>query len=132
MSVVNWISEKVVSRIVTIIGGLIITKVESDALNSHFDLLESIEARALRFELDGKTELAARLRQQAASLVIDKPGQTSTQISNHLIESDKTTDLPKIGDSQQGGSESSGKTKPATTKRGRGRPPKQANQEDAS
>jgi hypothetical protein len=132
MSVVNWISEKVVSRIVTIIGGLIITKVESDALNSHFDLLESIEARALQFELDGKTELAARLRQQAVNLVIDKPGQTSTQITNHLIESGKTMELPKLGDSPRYGSESPGKTKPAATKRGRGRPPKQVNEEEAS
>jgi hypothetical protein len=132
MSVVNWISEKVVSRIVTIISGLIITKVESDALNSHFDLLESIEARAHQFELDGKTELAARLREQAANLVIDKPGQTSTQITNHLIESGKTMELPKLGDAPRYGSESSGKTKPAATKRGRGRPPKHANQEDAS
>lgn len=132
MSIVNWISEKVVSRIVTIIGGLIITKVESDALNSHFDLLESIEARAHQFELDGKTELAARLRQQAANFVIDKPGQTSTQITKHLIESSGITDPPKIADPQQFGSDSSGKTKPSATKRGRGRPPKQANKEDAS
>lgn len=132
MSVVNWISEKVVSRIVTIIGGLIISKVESDALNSHFDLLESIEARAHQFELDGKSELANRLRQQAATLVIDKPGQTSTRITNHLIESGKTTEIPQIGDYQRVGIGSSGKTKPAATKRGRGRPPKQVNEEEAS
>ena len=132
MKAVTWIADKVVSRIATIIGGLIVSNVESGALNAHVDLLEVIETRAQQLEMDGKTELAMRLRKQASDLAIDKPGQNSLLIASHFGDSDEPNEsLPKGGvnriTSDSDRSTKVGKPK----KRGRGRPPKTTNDDES-
>lgn len=131
MKAVTWIADKVVSRIATIIGGLIVSKVESDALNAHVDLLEVIETRAQQLEMDGKTELATRLRKQADDLAIDKPGQNSLLIASHFGDFDELDESPSKGGGNRITSDSDRSTKVGKPKRGRGRPPKTTNDDES-
>lgn len=131
MKAVTWIADKIVSRIATIIGGLIVSKVESGALNAHVDLLEDIETRAQRLEMDGKAELATRLRKQASDLAIDKPGQNSLLIAGHFGDLDELVETQSQAGGNRITSDSDRSTKVGKPKRGRGRPPKTTNDDES-
>ena len=123
MKVISWIAEKIINRVATMIGGLIVNKVETESLMSHIDLLESLEARAKKLECDGNNELAKRLRHQASELTLDKPGQNALKISSHLEEQNENGH-PHGGSPQHCISTDSTESVATPEKRGRGRPRK--------
>ena len=122
MKFINWISDKVATRIATIIGGLIVSKVEAEAIHAHSSLLDELLNEAKRLEASGNPELANKLREKASCICIEKPGQTANEICEFFDDS-----TFKIGSSKQPASgliESSEKgTAPSSGKR-RGRPKK--------
>ncbi|MGB7324259.1 MAG: hypothetical protein WBD31_05270 [Rubripirellula sp.] len=122
MNVINWLSEKVAERISTIIGGLMVSKAERAALQSHVDDLENIETRAKQLEDSGNSELAEYLRTQARRLTNDGPGAAADSVLTCLAASSYPAETRE---SHSTAIEFTGSEKPAGKKK-RGRPKKSA------
>lgn len=62
MNLISWIAEKVVTIVAQIIGGAVVTQVETEALKHHVNALGELEAEAKRQEDAGNPLLAQMLR----------------------------------------------------------------------
>lgn len=84
MKPINWISEKIISSVASLIGGLIISKAESETLKHQMNTLDELEETARQYESDGKLHLAQLLRDKISILSSSSPGQVSAQIAEGM------------------------------------------------
>ncbi len=94
MKFISWISDKVTTRIATIIGGLIVSKVEVEAIHAHAELLDELETKAKRLESSGNPDLAIKLREKANGVRLEKPGQSALEITNYFEDSNIASGSP--------------------------------------
>ena len=84
MNPVSRILNLLVSPLVPIIGALFSSEVEKLVALAEIDQHEELEERARQLEAEGKTQLAARLRQRASKISSDCPGQYGNRIMGEL------------------------------------------------
>lgn len=84
MKPINWISEKIISSVASLIGGLIISKAESETLKHQLNTLNDLEEAAREYEADGKLQLAQLLRDKISVLSTSSTGHISGQIAGDL------------------------------------------------
>ena len=73
-------TEKIVTSVATLIGGMVISKVETETLKSQMQALSELEEQARKYEADGNPLLAQVLRDNAANLATGTPGQRTAKI----------------------------------------------------
>lgn len=84
MSPISRILNLLVSPLVPIIGAVFSSEVEKLVALAEIDQHEELEDRARQLEAEGKSHLAARLRQRASVISSDCPGQYGNQIIGQL------------------------------------------------
>ncbi len=70
---IQWFVERMIERMVPVIGGLFASSVEAMHALGHAEQQSRLEDEARRLEADGKPEIAATLRHRAAQLSTDNP-----------------------------------------------------------
>jgi hypothetical protein len=89
MNPVSWVTEKIVSSVATLIGGMVITKVETETLKNQAQALSELEAEAKRHEADGNPFLAEILRENVEKLAKGSPGERTARIEASLHANDR-------------------------------------------
>jgi hypothetical protein len=122
MNPISWVTEKIVSNVVTLIGSVVIANVEAEALKNQAEALNGLEAEARKYEAEGNLVLAKMLRQNVESLANGTPGERTARIVESFQPAAATPPTAKP------------KTKNIATakpekKKKRGRPPKNAKAE---
>ena len=115
MNPITWVTEKIVTSVATLVGGMVISKMETETLKSQMQSLNELEEQARKYESDGNPLLAQVLRDNAANLATGTPGQRTAKIEAIFQPQDcgKTIVAP-----------SKKLAPPASGKKKRGRPPK--------
>lgn len=91
MTFVQWITQRLSERFVSIIGGLFAAHLETTAALEEAECQDLLEKRARQFEDEGKLELAANLRQKAARITSQAPGDGAVAAVKYLHETDLST-----------------------------------------
>lgn len=81
-------------RLYAIAWGALASGVEADAALHEADAIDRIETAARKYEADGKTLLAERLRRRASLLTADDPGAQGAATLGRLASPD--TDRPRL------------------------------------
>ena len=115
MNPITWVTEKIVTSVATLVGGMVISKMETETLKSQMQSLNELEEQARKYEADGNPLIAQVLRDNAANLATGTPGQRTAKIEALFQPQDCGTTLvtnpPKKLETSPG-------------KKRRGRPPK--------
>lgn len=119
MNVMNWIAEKLISRLATMIAGAFASKVEADVNSYQIELLSNLEDQIQKLASEGKHELADRLRKQVSEFSLDRPGQLADKFSSYF------TSASNLGEDSHEHSTTK-KIADKSAKPKRGRPPKKA------
>ncbi len=121
MNPITWVTEKIVTSVATLIGGMVISKVETETLKNQMETLNELEEQARTYESDGNPLLAQVLRDNAASLATGTPGQRTAKIEAIFQPQDcEITIQSKPVNKLES---------PPQEKKKRGRPPKKAQTE---
>lgn len=94
MKPINWITEKIVSSVATLVGSLIISKVETETLKSQLDSINELELRAREYEADGNPLLAKVIRDNAEAMSSGCPGHRTELLENGMHQSEMVESLP--------------------------------------
>lgn len=123
MNPITWVTEKIVTSVATLVGGMVISKMETETLKSQMQSLNELEEQARKYESDGNPLLAQVLRDNAANLATGTPGQ-------------RTAKIEAIFQPQNYGTTIAAPSKklppPASGKKKRGRPPKKVTEEEGT
>lgn len=119
MKPINWMADKIISSVTTLIGGVVISKVESESLKSQVKMLSELEDAALDYEQEGKPQLAQLVRDRISILSSAGPGNAAATVAESLAQNNISFDevVPAVSQTKK----ISGET---TEKRRRGRPRK--------
>lgn len=93
MSVFQSFREILKQRLQALLWRSLASDVETDAILQDVANLDRIEQCALRYEAEGKPDLADMLRQQAAKLDSDAPGGSITTALRRLCSDPETASL---------------------------------------
>lgn len=83
---IQWFIERIVERIVPIIASSFSSTVEMFHALGQAEQQSRIEEAALKYEADGKPEIAAVLRQRAAQLTSDNPASQALPMIQNLAQ----------------------------------------------
>lgn len=119
MKPINWMADKIISSVTTLIGGVVISKVESESLKSQVKMLAELEEAAQDYEQEGKPQLAQIMRDRISTLSSAGPGNAAAQVADSLAQNNISFGeiVPAVSQTKKIGSET-------TEKRRRGRPRK--------
>lgn len=119
MKPINWMADKIISSVTTLIGGVVISKVESESLISQVKMLGDLEDAAQNYEQEGKPQLAKIMRDRISILSSGGPGNAATQVAESLAQNSISFEeiVPAVSQTKKISSE-------PTEKRRRGRPRK--------
>ena len=119
MKPINWMADKIISSVTTLIGGVVISKVESESLKSQVKMLGELEDAAQNYEQEGKPQLAQLVRDRISILSSAGPGNAAATVAESLAQNNISFDEvePAVSQPKKIGTET-------TEKRRRGRPRK--------
>ena len=81
---IQWIIERIAERFIPLIGGMFSSTVETFHALGLAEQQSQLEEAARRYEVEGKTEIAAALRQRAAQLASDNPAEQAVRIAENV------------------------------------------------
>lgn len=90
----QWAIDRLVERSLPSVGAYIASALQRMLILGHVDHHNQLEEQARRYEADGKPQLAAILREQAAKLSLDDPLANAPAISAGLNEADSLDGFP--------------------------------------
>jgi uncharacterized protein YqeY len=119
MKPINWMADKIISSVTTLIGGVVISKVESESLKSQVKMLSELEDAALNYEQEGKPQLAQLVRDRISILSSAGPGNAAATVAESLAQNNISFGevAPTVSQPKKIGTDT-------TEKRRRGRPRK--------
>ena len=119
MKPINWMADKIISSVTTLIGGVVISKVESESLKSQVKMLGELEDAAQNYEQEGKPQLAQLVRDRISILSSAGPGNAAATVAESLAQNKISFDevAPAVSQPKKIGTDT-------TEKRRRGRPRK--------
>lgn len=79
-------ADKIISSVTTLIGGVVISKVESESLKSQLRSLNELEEAARQFEEEGKVQLAQLMRERISTISTAGPGEGAAAVAESLRE----------------------------------------------
>lgn len=86
MNPINWMADKIISSVTTLIGGVVISKVESESLKCQLRSLNELEEAARQFEEEGKVQLAQLMREKISTISTAGPGEGAAAVAESLRE----------------------------------------------
>lgn len=84
MNPINWMADKIISSVTTLIGGVVISKVESESLKCQLQSLNQLEEAARQFEEEGKLQLAQLMRERISTISTGGPGESAAAVAESL------------------------------------------------
>lgn len=127
MNPINWMTDKIISSVTTLIGGVVISKVESESLKCQLRSLNELEEAARQFEEEGKAQLAQLMREKISTISSAGPGEGAAAIAESLTQNAIT-----FLETEPIASTTKTISHEPTEKRRRGRPKKVERVEDSS
>lgn len=82
---IQWIIERIAERFIPLIGGMFASTVQTFHALGLAEHQSQLEEAARRYETEGKTEIAAVLRQRAAELASDNPADQAVHIAENIV-----------------------------------------------
>lgn len=90
----QWAIDRLVERSLPSVGAYIASAMQRMLILGHVDHHNQLEEQALRYEADGKPQLAAILREQASKLSLEDPLAGAPAISANLNEAGSQDGFP--------------------------------------
>lgn len=94
---IQWFMERLVERVVPTVASSFMSTLQTMHVLGQAEQQDQIEEAARRYEAEGKTELAARLRHRSDELASETPGEQAVQMFEHFARDQQRLIPPERG-----------------------------------